>query len=118
MRFLVDACTGPLTARWLREQQHDVFSVYDEDPGMDDTAIIQKAIDENWILITNDKDFGEKVYREGYAHHGVILLRLDDERASNKIAVLERLLAQYADMLSNHFVVVTEKRVRFARLAT
>lgn len=53
MRLLVDACTGPLTARWLREQQHEVFSVYDEAPGMDDTTIIQKAIREDWILVTN-----------------------------------------------------------------
>jgi predicted nuclease of predicted toxin-antitoxin system len=27
MRFLVDECTGPAVARWLREQGHDVFSV-------------------------------------------------------------------------------------------
>ena len=30
---------------------------------MDDDDIILKAFEENWILITNDKDFGEKVYR-------------------------------------------------------
>jgi len=30
MRFLVDECTGPKVARWLREQGHEVFSVYDE----------------------------------------------------------------------------------------
>jgi predicted nuclease of predicted toxin-antitoxin system len=29
MRFLVDECTGPQVARWLREQGHDVFSVYE-----------------------------------------------------------------------------------------
>ena len=29
---------------------------------MDDDDIIHKAFTENWILITNDKDFGEKVY--------------------------------------------------------
>jgi predicted nuclease of predicted toxin-antitoxin system len=115
MRFLVDACTGPLTARWLREQQHEVFSVYDEAPGMDDTTIIEKAIREAWILVTNDKDFGEKVYREGHRHHGVILLRLSDERPANKIATLQRLMVQYADQLPDQFVVVTEQRVRFAR---
>ncbi|PDV99377.1 DUF5615 family PIN-like protein [Candidatus Chloroploca asiatica] len=115
MRFLVDACTGPLAARWLREQQHEVYSIYDEAPGMDDAAIIQKAVTEQWILVTNDKDFGEKVYREGHPHHGVILLRLTDERPSNKIATLQRLLHQHADQLPGQFVVVTEKRVRFAR---
>lgn len=64
MRFLVDECTGPVIARWLRERKHEVFSVYEEARGMQDDEIIQKAFDENWILITNDKDFGEKVYRD------------------------------------------------------
>jgi predicted nuclease of predicted toxin-antitoxin system len=61
MRFLVDECTGPSVARWLREQQHEVFSAYEEARGMDDEEMILKAFDENWILITNDKDFGEKI---------------------------------------------------------
>ena len=30
MRFLVDECTGPAVAKWLRSLHHDVFSVYDE----------------------------------------------------------------------------------------
>jgi len=50
-----------------------------------DDEIIVKAFAEDWILITNDKDFGDKVYRERYPHKGLILLRLDDERASNKL---------------------------------
>lgn len=115
MRFLVDECTGPKVARWLRDQQHDIFSVFDEARGMDDDWIIQKACEENWILITNDKDFGVKVYREGYPHHGVVFLRLSDERAANKIDVLRRLLQTYPDKLPNQFVVVTETRVRFAK---
>jgi len=115
MRFLVDECTGPAVARWLREQKHELFSVYEEARGMDDGDVIQKAFAENWILITNDKDFGEKVYRERRPHKGVVLLRLEDERAANKIAALRRLLEGYADQLADHFVVVTERQVRFAR---
>lgn len=42
-------------------------------------------------------------------------MRLEDERAANKIKVLQRLLAEYADRLSDRFVVVTDTRVRFAR---
>ena len=82
---------------------------------MDDDGIIRKALDENWILITNDKDFGEKVYREHRSHRGVVFLRLKDERVSNKIETLRRLLAAYADRLADHFVVVSEARVRFAK---
>ena len=115
MRFFVDECTGPAVAEWLREQKHEVFSVYDEARGLDDDTIIQKAFTENWILITNDKDFGVKIYRERQSHHGVILLRLDDERAASKIEVLRRLLRDYADRLADQFVVVTEAKVRFTR---
>jgi len=115
MRFLVDECTGPFVAEWLRQQKHEVFSVYEQARGLDDDAIIQKAFAENWILITNDKDFGEKVYREHHVHKGVIFLRLEDERVKNKIETLARLLARYSDRLSNQFVVVSEYKVRFAK---
>ena len=115
MRFLVDECTGPAVARWLRDQQHEVFSVYEEARGLDDEAIIQKALAENWILITNDKDFGEKVYRERHPHRGVVFLRLNDERASSKIETIQKLLQGYANELADRYVVVTETRVRFAR---
>lgn len=98
MRFMVDECTGPSVARWLREQGYEVFSVYDEARGVDDEDLLAKAFAEDWILITNDKDFGEKVYRQGLPHKGVILLRLEN----------------YAHQLTNRFVVVTERQVRFA----
>ena len=115
MRFLVDECTGPAVARWLQEQGHEVFSVFEEARGMDDEGVIQKASAEGWILITNDKDFGEKVFREQREHRGVVLLRLDDERAASKINTLKRLLADYAHRLADCFVVVSETQVRFAR---
>jgi predicted nuclease of predicted toxin-antitoxin system len=116
MRFLVDECTGPAVAHWLRAQKHEVFSVYEEARGMEDDEVITKAFAENWILITNDKDFGEKIYRERCPHKGVVLLRLEDERAVNKIAILQRLLEGYAERLTDQFVVVTERQVRFARM--
>ena len=114
MRFLVDECTGPGVGRWLREKGHEVFSVYEESRGIDDDAIIQRAYAEDWILITNDKDFGEKVYREKYQHRGIILLRLEDDRVVNKIRALQRVLDNYADRVEDRFVVVTDKTIRFA----
>ena len=99
MRFLVDECTGPRVALWLREEEHEVFSVFEQARGIDDDTIIQKAFAEDWILITNDKDFGEKVYRQGCQHKGVVLLRLEDERAENQIKIIQRLLAAHAQQL-------------------
>lgn len=116
MRFLVDESTGPWVAQWLREQGHEVFSVFEQSRGSNDDDIIQKAFSENWILITNDKDFGNKIFRDQKPHKGVVLFRLDDERAVMKIEVIRRLLENYADRLENQFVVVTENAVRFAKI--
>ncbi len=73
------------------------------------------AFDQRRILITNDKDFGAKVYRDRRSHHGVILLRLEDERPSSKTTILSQLLAQYVNKIAKAFVVVSERRVRFAK---
>lgn len=102
-------------ARWLRDEQgYEVFSVFDEARGAGDVDIIEKAFRETRILITNDKDFGEKVFKERRRHRGVILLRLEDERPSNEIEVLSLLLESYGERLSDNFVVATEDQVRFS----
>ena len=114
MRFMVDESTGPIVARWLREQGHDVYSVFDDARGLIDDDVIRRAFDGRRILVTNDKDFGEKIYRERYPHHGVVLLRLGDERAEVKIATLRSLLHEHSDRLPEQFVVVAEGRGRVA----
>ena len=114
MKFMVDECVGPKVAKWLKEQGFQVFSVYEEARGASDDQLIEKANTEGWILITADKDFGTKVYREKKLHKGIILLRLTDERSNQKIIVLEKLIKEYKDKLTGSFVVATEKRVRFA----
>ncbi len=114
MRFLVDECAGPTLASWLQEQGHDVFSVYEQARGINDEEVLRIAVENERILITVDKDFGEKIFREKRPHHGIILLRLKDERSKNKIAAMERLLANYALRLSGQFVVVTDTQVRFS----
>lgn len=115
MRFIVDECTGPSVSKWLQSLGHDVVCIYDASRGATDSQIIEQAWHERRVLITNDKDFGEKIFRERHPHHGVILLRLNDERSNQKIAALEQLLNSYHDGIEHKYVVVTEKQVRFAR---
>jgi predicted nuclease of predicted toxin-antitoxin system len=113
MRFIVDECVGPKVATWLRQQGHDVFSVYEQSRGIDDEAVLDIAFEEKRILVTNDKDFGEKVYRDKVLHHGIILLRLADQSAASKIAAIEQLLRNYSDRIEGSFAVLTERQVRF-----
>lgn len=114
MRFLVDENVGPSVALWLATMNHNVVSVYSEARGMSDEEIVQKSYEEDRILITCDKDFGDLVFRERRFHKGVVLLRLGDERPAAIIRVLRRLFDEYADRLACRFVVVTDDQIRFA----
>ena len=62
MRFLVDECAGPSLARWLYEQGHAVFSVFDQARGINDDEVLQIALETERILISVDK---EKFIRAG-----------------------------------------------------
>lgn len=114
MRFIVDECTGPTVAKWLQSEGHETFSIFEKAQGIDDEEILIKAVAESWIVITNDKDFGEMIFRERRQHRGVVFLRLSDERTANKIAILKQLLDNHSKKLADQFVTVTETKVRFA----
>ncbi len=115
MKFLVDECVGPTVARWLKQNNYDAVSIYDDVIGIDDSLVLKKALSESRILITSDKDFGEMIFKNKMEHCGILLLRLVDERPSKKITVLESVLKNYSDDLFGNFVVATEKTVRITK---
>ncbi len=112
MRFLVDESTGAAVVEYLRRSGHDTLAVAEAMPQADDRDIIARAAREDRVLITNDKDFGELVFRSGWAHHGVLLLRLHDESPSTRLNVIKSVLERYRDKLTGQFVVATEDSVR------
>jgi predicted nuclease of predicted toxin-antitoxin system len=112
MRFIVDESTGGAVVEYLRTAGHDMLAVAETLPQSDDRDILSCAMNERRILITNDKDFGELVFRSGQMHHGVVLLRLNDESAANRVRVMKSLLGQHAERLAEHFAVATETGVR------
>ena len=103
----------PGVAAWFESNGHDVFSAYDQSPGETDDNLLHRAVAEDRIVVTNDRDFGELIYREGREHRGVVFLRLHDERTPNKIRMLTQLLTRHTDDLSGRFVVVSETQTRF-----
>jgi predicted nuclease of predicted toxin-antitoxin system len=72
MRFLVDESTGASVARALRELGHDVAEIAAGQFGATDSDVLEMALSQQRILVTNDKDFGEMVYRSQRSHHGVL----------------------------------------------
>jgi predicted nuclease of predicted toxin-antitoxin system len=116
MRFLVDESTGAAVVAYLRRVGYDVLAVAEAMPQADDQDILARAAGEDRILITNDKDFGELVFRNGQLHSGIVLLRLQDESSVNRVHTIGTVLERYADRLAGCFTVATDKGVRIRRL--
>jgi len=62
MNFLADeSCAGPVI-RALREAGHDVVAIAEVAKGATDEQVLERAVNEKRVLITEDRDFGELVY--------------------------------------------------------
>lgn len=112
MKLITDENIGLEVVNFLREAGHDVISIIENHRGSADEIVLKKAVNEDRVLITSDTDFGELIYHQKLAHHGVILLRLIDQTNSNKIKVLTDLFKNYAHKLKNKFTVATETKAR------
>ena len=78
--------------------------------------MLSKAFAEDRILLTEDKDFGELVYRLQKPAYGIVLLRFDVAERSWKRSRLRDLLANHAERLPGSFVVLEARKVRIRPL--
>ena len=115
MKFLLDQNADRRFAAYLRGAGHDVTVVSVDYPaGIADRAVLATAHREGRTIITNDRDFGELVFRHGVPHAGVIYLRLSTPDFEGKRDRLAAVLAEHADNL-DQFIVVTERTIRVRR---
>lgn len=116
MKFLLDENVDARLKTHLTALCHDVTRVGSDYPrGLPDRDVLSTAQAEGRILITNDRDFGELVFRLRQPHQGVILLRLGGYvPLTTLIQRLDDVLARYGDQLE-HFIVVTQRTIRLRR---
>lgn len=110
--LLLDENIGIRVADALQENGYDIVSIIRQNPGITDQEVLDRAIIENRIIVTLDKDFGRLVYQYSQKHTGVISLRLNDESPQNVVKVLMRVLNQYGSELGGKFTTVSETKIR------
>ncbi len=67
-------------------------------------------------MLTEDKDFGELVYRLKKLSKGIILLRIDVKDRHMKWPRLKNLIEKYEERVPGHFVVIDTEKYRFRSL--
>lgn len=112
MNFLLDVCASSHALRaLLTGLGHDVLSALERDPRASDEALLTLAMQENRVLITEDKDFGELVFVRQLPHPCII--RFVDMRVEEKVAAMRELLNHHADAIrEGALIVVTRRRIR------
>jgi predicted nuclease of predicted toxin-antitoxin system len=78
---------------------------------------LQKAKDDDRILVTIDTDFGLLIFADERPHRG--LVRLPDCPAAGRIAIFSELFARHeADLEARAVITVRAGRVRISRPRT
>src|ERR687885_251893 len=98
MKFLLDVCASSRALRtFLANLGHDVCLALDIDPCSPDEALLDLAWQEERILVTEDKDFGELVFVRRLPHRTII--RFIDMRVEEKVVAMRALLERHADAM-------------------
>jgi len=99
----------------LRNAGFDVAWIRTDCPGVDDQEVIKRANEDKRIILTFDKDFGELVFRSGFAVEGIILFRISKSSPSY-IAQIALNALKSRDDWGAHFSVIEDRRIRMTPL--
>ncbi len=115
LKLLIDVGVGKKVEEWLRAENYNAKLIRDIDSRMSDVEILKIAMFEERFIITMDKDFGELIYKSKWTHSGVLLLRLEDERAKEKIKAIEAILKNYTPEIIDKFCVFKNNKLRIRK---
>lgn len=115
MKFLLDVCASsrPLSD-FLAVGGHEVVSAIEIDPTASDEYLMELARQNDSILITLDKDFGELIFVRQLPHGPVI--RLVEMTISEQVDAIRELLESNSAHLSGPVLItLTMGRMRIRR---
>ena len=99
----------------LRQDGHAVAWVAELSPGISDEEVLRLSSQAGAVLVTEDKDFGELVYRRGLGHAGVVLVRLEGLDNAAKADVVSRAFQDSGGSFPGAFAVVSRDTLRVRR---
>lgn len=116
MKILADESVENKVVSRLRRDGHDVTYVAEQSPGVLDEEVLSLASDENTLLLTADKDFGELIFRQQYVKRGIVLYRLAGLSSQEKAEIITLTIVEHGDELLKSFSVITEKAIRIRNI--
>ena len=116
VRFLADESCDFAVVRALRTSGYDIAAVSEITPRAEDSDVINLAVREERILLTEDKDFGRLVYAHGQKTLGVILLRFPTSVRKQIAKDVVKLVEREGERLIGSFITVQPGRIRISHV--
>lgn len=112
MTLLADESVARAVLEQLRADGHTVAAMAEIAPGAADTQVLAEADRTQAVLLTEDKDFGELVYRQGASHQGVVLVRLAGLSRAVRAALVSEAFKAHGAEFVGAFTVITSSGIR------
>lgn len=100
----------------LRNTGFKIISVSQDYKGLPDKQVLEVAKQNNAILLTEDKDFGEWVFAHKVKTYGIVFLRYKTDELEGVIRSLVKVLTDYDVSLQGKFVTLTIKKIRMREI--
>jgi len=115
MRFLLDVCAASRRMQdALRSLGHDVLTPLERNPRATDEELLALALEEQRVLITEDKDFGELAFVRRLPCP--VIIRFVEMPVEEKVRAMRELLERHQDAMNEgSLIVVTRRRIRVRR---
>jgi predicted nuclease of predicted toxin-antitoxin system len=110
--FVADECVLESIIARLRADGHTVHAIRDTNAGVTDPDVLAIAVGHQAVLLTQDKDFGELVFRLQLNHSGIVLIRLGGVALDDRAEVVANVVSNRAGELPGAFCVISSNSVR------
>lgn len=118
-KFLADENISPLTVEHISKLGFDITDLIERNKkGIVNGKLIELAVRENRVIITQDLDFGEMFYFSSKKEFGVIVIRVKSPTIEKINLVFERFLDEIDPKkvdLSKSLIILDETKYRIRK---
>ena len=112
MKIIADESLNFEFVSFLRKNGFEVYSIAEEYPPLSDENILEISLNPPSIIIAEDKDFGELIFKHQKSFSAVILLRYTIGEEALVMRNLLLLLKDHIQELHKSFATITVNRTR------
>jgi predicted nuclease of predicted toxin-antitoxin system len=117
VEFLANENFPLASIRLLRMGDHKVESVVEKFPGIKDHEILEFAKENNLVILTFDRDYGELIYRfKLVPPAGVVYFRFSPSIPEEPAKILLNIIGKGVGAFSGKFTVVEREGMRQRKL--